>query len=88
MGSSGHLSNEESRPGHRAGELDTQPEDGAESIHIPVLFQAVLDGLQVRPGGRYIDATVGGGGTRPGYWRPRPPTGVSWAWIETWRRWR
>ena len=66
MGSSGHLSNEESRPGHRAGELDTQPEDGAENIHIPVLFQAVLDGLQVRPGGRYIDATVGGGGHAAG----------------------
>lgn len=30
--------------------------------HIPVLLQAVLSFLQVRPGGVYIDGTVGGGG--------------------------
>ena len=35
-------------------------------MHVPVLFQAVLSGLQVRPGGRYIDATVGGGGHSAG----------------------
>jgi 16S rRNA (cytosine1402-N4)-methyltransferase len=33
-----------------------------EPIHIPVLLNEVLNGLQVRPGGRYIDATVGEGG--------------------------
>jgi len=33
---------------------------------VPVLFQAVLDGLQVRSGGRYVDATVGGGGHAAG----------------------
>lgn len=31
-------------------------------MHVPVLLNQVIDGLQVRPGGRYIDATVGGGG--------------------------
>ncbi len=31
-------------------------------MHKPVMLQEVLDGLQVRPGGRYIDATVGNGG--------------------------
>ncbi len=36
------------------------------SIHVPVLFQEVLAGLRVRPGGRYIDATVGGGGHAAG----------------------
>ncbi len=36
------------------------------SIHVPVLFQEVLDSLRVRPGGQYIDATVGGGGHAAG----------------------
>jgi 16S rRNA (cytosine1402-N4)-methyltransferase len=30
--------------------------------HIPVMTREVLAGLNVRPGGRYIDATLGGGG--------------------------
>jgi 16S rRNA (cytosine1402-N4)-methyltransferase len=30
--------------------------------HIPVLLDEVLDGLQVHPGGTYIDGTVGAGG--------------------------
>jgi 16S rRNA (cytosine1402-N4)-methyltransferase len=33
-----------------------------EAIHVPVLLQEVLDGLQVKPGGRYIDCTLGSGG--------------------------
>ena len=45
------------------------------NVHIPVLFQAVLDGLQVRPGGRYIDATVGGGGHAAGILAASSPTG-------------
>ncbi|TET51482.1 MAG: 16S rRNA (cytosine(1402)-N(4))-methyltransferase RsmH [Anaerolineales bacterium] len=32
------------------------------SIHVPVLRQAVLDGLSVQPSGRYVDSTLGGGG--------------------------
>ncbi|MFO7741533.1 MAG: 16S rRNA (cytosine(1402)-N(4))-methyltransferase RsmH [Anaerolineae bacterium] len=30
--------------------------------HVPVLLHEVVAGLQVEPGGRYVDATVGGGG--------------------------
>ncbi len=32
------------------------------NFHFPVLLSKVLDGLEVRGGGKYIDATLGGGG--------------------------
>ncbi|MGB3296676.1 MAG: 16S rRNA (cytosine(1402)-N(4))-methyltransferase RsmH [Phormidesmis sp.] len=40
------------------------PEDRTDSpfFHLPVLPEQVLDGLQIKAGGRYLDATVGGGG--------------------------
>ena len=40
------------------------PEDTAAQpfFHIPVLAEQVIDGLQIKAGGRYLDATVGGGG--------------------------
>ncbi len=38
-------------------DVSTQP-----FFHIPVLSEAVLAGLQVNAGGRYLDATVGGAG--------------------------
>jgi 16S rRNA (cytosine1402-N4)-methyltransferase len=43
--------------------------------HISVLFQAVLDGLRVRPGGQYIDATIGGGGHGSGILAATSPDG-------------
>lgn len=42
---------------------DAQDESQAQAFHhISVLSREVLAGLQVRPGGHYLDATVGGGG--------------------------
>ena len=32
------------------------------SYHIPVLLKEAIDGLKVKPNGKYIDATIGGGG--------------------------
>lgn len=54
------------RPGRCVGESGVQQKEGVEGTHVPVLFQPVLNGLQVRPGGQYIDATVGGGGHAAG----------------------
>lgn len=33
-----------------------------EFYHVPVLPEAVIEGLNIQPGGRYLDATAGGGG--------------------------
>lgn len=39
-----------------------ESQDAPAFVHIPVLSQEVIDGLVIRPGGEYLDATVGGGG--------------------------
>lgn len=41
---------------------DHPDEAEASFHHIPVLMEAVLEGLAIQPQGRYLDATVGGGG--------------------------
>jgi len=44
-------------------------------LHVPVLLREVLVGLQVKPGGRYIDATVGTGGHALGILEASAPDG-------------
>ncbi|MGZ8544770.1 MAG: 16S rRNA (cytosine(1402)-N(4))-methyltransferase RsmH [Flavisolibacter sp.] len=39
-----------------------EPMDAVQSYHVPVLLQEVVDHLQVKPGGIYVDCTYGGGG--------------------------
>ncbi|MBP0019846.1 MAG: 16S rRNA (cytosine(1402)-N(4))-methyltransferase RsmH [Cyanobacteria bacterium SBLK] len=41
-------------------------------IHISVLQQELIAGLQIRRGGHYLDATVGGGGHSYGIWQTAP----------------
>jgi 16S rRNA (cytosine1402-N4)-methyltransferase len=43
--------------------------------HVPVLYDEVLAGMQPRPGGRYIDATLGAGGHAVGILRASAPNG-------------
>jgi 16S rRNA (cytosine1402-N4)-methyltransferase len=75
MGGTGHLEGGGPHASHCAGEPDAQRKKRGVGGHIPVLFQAVLDGLRVRPGGRYIDATVGGGGHAAGILAASSPNG-------------
>ena len=37
-------------------------------IHIPVLLKEVIEAIKVRPGGQYIDCTLGGEGILLRYW--------------------
>jgi 16S rRNA (cytosine1402-N4)-methyltransferase len=46
-----------------------------EHTHIPVLYHEVLDFLRPRPGGRYLDGTVGAGGHTAGILQVSAPTG-------------
>lgn len=43
--------------------------------HVPVLYNEVLDGLMLRPGGLYIDGTVGAGGHAAGILEATAPDG-------------
>ena len=70
-----HLTETTSRFDQCADESGAQQGGEGAGDHIPVLFQKVLDGLQVRPGGRYIDATVGGGGHAAGVLEASSPDG-------------
>jgi 16S rRNA (cytosine1402-N4)-methyltransferase len=47
-----------------------------QSTHIPVLFQEALATLDPQPGGKYIDATLGGGGHAEGILTASSPNGI------------
>lgn len=53
--------------------MTTRPHD--QMAHVPVLYQEVLDLLQVQANGRYIDGTVGGGGHTAGILAASAPDG-------------
>lgn len=46
----------------RSGRVTVAPEQPESPAHVPVLLHTVLSLLPIRPGGVYIDGTVGGGG--------------------------
>jgi len=52
--------------------IDHRPSTDA---HAPVLYEEVLDGLDPRPGGRYVDGTAGRGGHAEGILRRGDPNG-------------
>jgi 16S rRNA (cytosine1402-N4)-methyltransferase len=45
-------------------------------MHVSVLYQEALDGLNIQPGGRYIDGTLGAGGHAHGILAASGPNGL------------
>lgn len=48
---------------------------GSDVPHLPVLYEEVIAGLQIAPGGLYVDGTIGAGGHAIGILRASAPDG-------------
>src|ERR1700744_1029755 len=60
-----------------------QPLDSSqEAYHLPVLLEPALDGLTIRPEGRYVDCTFGGGGHSRGILERLGPKGRLFAFDQ------
>jgi 16S rRNA (cytosine1402-N4)-methyltransferase len=60
-----------------------QPRNGSQdAYHLPVLLAEVLDGLNIRPEGRYVDCTFGGGGHSRGILERLGPKGRLYAFDQ------
>ena len=53
-----------------------------DAYHLPVLLEEVLDGLNIRPEGRYVDCTFGGGGHSRGILQRLGPKGRLYAFDQ------
>ena len=53
-----------------------------DAYHLPVLLEEALDGLNIRPGGRYVDCTFGGGGHSRGILQRLGPKGRLYAFDQ------
>ena len=54
----------------------TRPYAAANHGHVPVLYSEILSCLQPRPGGRYLDGTLGAGGHAQGLLEASSPDGL------------
>jgi 16S rRNA (cytosine1402-N4)-methyltransferase len=61
--------------GKLAGIAGTRQAESA-TVHIPVLYKEALEALQIKSDGRYIDATLGGGGHSAGILAASSPDGL------------
>ncbi len=60
-----------------------QPLDSSQdAYHLPVLLEEALDGLSIRPEGRYVDCTFGGGGHSRGILERLGPKGRLYAFDQ------
>lgn len=54
---------------------DEQKMAEGSAYHVPVLYHEVLEALQIKPDGTYVDCTMGGGGHTAGILKQLGPTG-------------